>query len=59
MKSFARTLVLALGFAALLGFPAAVHAGCSYGGKGSNQSVKVDTQTASTKQTTSEPEKSK
>ena len=59
MKSLVRTLVLALGLAALVGFPAAVHAGCSYGGKGSNQSVKVDTQTASTKQTTSKPEQSK
>ena len=59
MKSFASTLVLALGLVALVGFPAAVQAGCSYGGKGSNQSVKVDTQTASTKQTTSKPDQSK
>ena len=59
MKSIARTLVLALGFAALVGFPAAVYAGCSYGGKGGNQSVKVDTQTASTKQTTGKPDQGK
>lgn len=59
MKAMARTIVLALGLAALVGFPAAVHAGCSYGGKSGNQSVKVDTQTASTEQTTSKPDQGK